>query len=121
MANEENILTKMNDLLLYAIPQLSKFPRDQKFMLGDRIETKLLDVLELCLRAYYGREKRERLTDANMQLEVTRHLIRLAYQLRLMNAHAYGVLSGKVDEVGRMMGGWLKSLGRTRPPGVATA
>jgi hypothetical protein len=52
MAESDNILTKLQDLLLYLIPQLNKFPRDQKFVLGDRIETKLLDVQEFCLRAY---------------------------------------------------------------------
>jgi hypothetical protein len=56
MAESDNILTKLQDLLLYMIPQLNKFPRDQKFVLGDRIENKLLDVQELCLRAYYGRD-----------------------------------------------------------------
>jgi hypothetical protein len=44
MAESDNILTKLQDLLLYLIPQLNKFPRDQKFVLGDRTETKLLDV-----------------------------------------------------------------------------
>jgi hypothetical protein len=34
-------LTKLQDLLVYLIPQLNKFPREQKFVLGDRIETKL--------------------------------------------------------------------------------
>ena len=58
MAESDNILTKLQDLLVYLIPQLNKFPRDQKFVLGDRIETKLLDVQEFCLRAYYSREKR---------------------------------------------------------------
>ena len=43
MAESDNILTKLQDLLLYLIPQLNKFPRDQKFVLGDRIENKLLD------------------------------------------------------------------------------
>jgi hypothetical protein len=52
MAESDNILTKLQDLLVYLIPQLNKFPRDQKFVLGDRIETKLLDVQEDCLRAY---------------------------------------------------------------------
>jgi len=55
MAESDNILTKLHDLLVYLIPQLNKFPRDQKFVLGDRIETKLLDVQEDCLRASYGR------------------------------------------------------------------
>ena len=39
MANSETILTLTYDFLLYLIPQLSKYPRDQKFVLGDRIET----------------------------------------------------------------------------------
>ena len=30
---------KLQDLLVYLIPQPNKFPRDQKFVLGDRIET----------------------------------------------------------------------------------
>jgi len=51
MAESDSILTKLQDLLVYLIPQLNKFPRDQKFVLGDRIETKLLDVQEFCLCA----------------------------------------------------------------------
>jgi hypothetical protein len=78
MAESGNILTKLQDLLLYLIPQLNKFPRDQKFVLGERLETKLLDVQEFCLRAYYGRDKRGHLLEANLQLEVAWHLVRLA-------------------------------------------
>jgi hypothetical protein len=81
MAESANILTKLQDLLVYLIAQLNKFPRDQKFVLGDRIETKLLDVQEDCLRAYSGRDKRGHLLEANLQLEVARHLVRLAHAL----------------------------------------
>jgi hypothetical protein len=110
MAESDNILTKLQDLLVYLLPQLNKFPRDQKFVLGDRIETKLLDVQESCLRAYYSRDKRGYLLEANLQLEVARHLVRLAHALKLFSNHAYGVLAEKMDEVGRMTGGWLKSV-----------
>ncbi len=97
MAESDNILTKLEDLLLYLIPQLSKFPRDQKFVLGYRIETKVLDVQEFCLRAYYSRDKRGHLLEANLQLEVARHLVRLAnaFCTNLTNV----VISG-VSEVG---------------------
>ena len=114
MAESENILTKLHDLLLYLIPQLNKFPRDQKFVLGDRIESKLLEVQEHCLRAYYSREKRAHLLEANLTLEVTRHLIRLAHGLKLFSHHTYAVLAEKMDEVGRMIGGWLKSVAGAR-------
>jgi len=109
MATPENVVTKIQDLLLYLIPQLAKFPRDQKFVLGDRIETKVLDVQERCLRAYYSKDKREHLVEANLGLEVVRHLVRLSYDLRIINAQRYGVISEKVDEVGRMVGGWIKN------------
>jgi hypothetical protein len=91
MAESDNILTKLQDLLVYLIPQLNKFPRDQKFVLGDRIETKLLDVQEDCLRAYYSRDKRGHLLEANLQLEVARHLVRLANALKLFSNQTYGV------------------------------
>jgi hypothetical protein len=50
MAESDNILTKVQGLLVYLVPQLNKFPRDQKFVPGDRIENKLLDVHEDCVR-----------------------------------------------------------------------
>ena len=50
------------------------------------------------------------LLEANLQLEVARHLVRLAHALKLFSHHTYGVLAGKMDEVGRMIGGWLKSV-----------
>jgi hypothetical protein len=122
MAESDNILTKLHDLLLYVVPQLSKFPRDQKFVLGDRIETKLLEVQEQCLRAYYSREKRAHLMEANLTLETTRHLIRLAHGLRHFSNHTYAVLAEKLDEVGRMIGGWIRSLeGSSRSAGLQPA
>ena len=38
MSEKENVIIKVYDLLKYIIPQLAKFPRDQKFILADRIE-----------------------------------------------------------------------------------
>lgn len=115
MGESDNILTRLHDLLLYVIPQINKFPRDQKFVLGDRIEGKLLEVQESCLRAYYGREKRTHLLEANLRLEITRHLVRLAHGLRLFSHHTYGVLAEKMDVVGRMIGGWLKAVAPPSP------
>jgi hypothetical protein len=40
MAESDNLLTKLQDLLVYLIPKLNKFPRDQKFVLGGRASGK---------------------------------------------------------------------------------
>jgi hypothetical protein len=68
--NPENVVTRIHDLCFYIVPQLARFSRDQKFVLGDRIETKILDVQEQCLRAYCGRDEIAYLTEANLTVEV---------------------------------------------------
>ncbi len=110
MAEAENILTLTYDFLLYLIPQLSKFPRDQKFVLGDRIENLALDILDDFVVAYYSREKLERLRNTNLKLERLRFLIRLSHDLKLLSNQKYGVVSQKINEIGGTVGNWLKSI-----------
>jgi hypothetical protein len=52
---------------------------------------------------------------------VARHLVRLANALKLFSNHTYGVLAEKMDEVGRMIGGWLKSISGGMRTAEATA
>jgi hypothetical protein len=110
MSEKEDILTKTYDLLLYLIPQLSKFPRDQKFLLADRIETLLLDYLEAMVQAYYSKDKIFLLEQGNLKLERLRYLVRLGHDLKLINHDRYGFISEKIDELGRMTGGWRKAI-----------
>src|SRR6266851_3912075 len=46
-------LERAYQFLAWLIPTLDKFPRRQKFLLGDRIETTALDVLEALVEATY--------------------------------------------------------------------
>ena len=94
----ETILTLTYDFLLYLIPQLSKYPRDQTFVLGDCIETLALDILDDVIVAYYSKQKLERLQNAN--LERLRFLIRLSHDLKLLSNQKYGVISQKINEIG---------------------
>ena len=55
--------------LLWLIPTLDKFPRSQKFLLGDRFHALALDVLEGLIEATYTRECREILAWVNLNLE----------------------------------------------------
>ena len=59
------ILNKNYELLLYIIPILTKFPRNHKFLLADRIENILLDTQELVINAYYSKEKLGYLSTVN--------------------------------------------------------
>jgi len=50
---EINALTKTYDLFLWIIPQLERFPRNQKFLIGDRIETLILDIIVLLYKNFF--------------------------------------------------------------------
>ena len=62
-------LEAMYQFLLWLVPAIDKFPRNQKFVLGDRIETAALDVLDALIAATYMRGRDRLLADANLGLE----------------------------------------------------
>jgi len=103
------VLEKMYQFLLWLIPTVDKFPRAQKFLLGDRIQTAALDVMEHLVKAAYSRDKLSILNQINLQLETLRFLFRLAYDLKLMDMRRYEFASRALDDVGRMVGGWRKA------------
>ena len=37
-------------------------------------------------------------------------MLQIAWEIKALDAKKYILLSGKLDEIGRMLGGWLKQL-----------
>ena len=107
MSKEVDAITKLYDFLLWIIPKLEKFPRSQKFLIADRIETILLDVLELLIEAY-SKRKSGLLRTANLKLEQLRYLVRLSKDLKLLSLKSYEFSARSIDGVGVSVGGWLK-------------
>ncbi len=105
---EVNALTKTYDLLLWIIPQLGKFPKSQKYLLGDRIETTLLDIMDLLIQAVYTKNRASFLKDANLKIEKLRYLIRLTMDLKYLSIKQYEYASKCLNEIGSEIGGWLK-------------
>lgn len=101
-------LTRLYDLILWIVPVLEKFPKSQKFLMADRIQSMLLDVLELIVQAIYTRNKTQLLYDANLKIETLRHLVRLSKDLKLLSINKYEYISKSLNDVGAEVGGWLK-------------
>ena len=95
--------------LLWLVPTVDAFPRSQKFLLGDRIQSTALDVLEALIEATYTRDRRRHLTRANLGLEKLRVFFRLASELQHIDLRRYEHAARTIDEIGRLVGGWIKS------------
>jgi len=103
------VITKAYGLVREMTRRVGKFPRDFKFLLGDRILSNVYEVLDLLIEAKYTRSRAAVLDRANLRLEQVRFQVRLAHDEKLLSTHQYEVAARLVDEVGRLVGGWRKA------------
>ncbi|MFL5340507.1 MAG: diversity-generating retroelement protein Avd [Gemmataceae bacterium] len=89
-ADELTVITKAYDLILWSCNHTGRFPRNHRFVLGERIERNLYDLLETLIRAKYTRHRQELLEQANLVLEILRFQMRLAKDLQCLKVESYG-------------------------------
>ena len=101
-------LEAMYQLTRWLIPTLDRFPRRQKFLLGDRIQSTALTGLERLVEATFTRNRARLLDRVNVDLDKLRLLIRLSKELGYLDARRYEHAARRIDEVGRLVGGWRR-------------
>ena len=109
MNNEITILPKLYDFMLWYSNKFAKYPKRYKYILGERIFSLLLDILEKIIEAKYGKSKANILRKVNLSLEKLRFLIRLSKDTECITIKEYEYASKEIDEIGKMTGGWIKS------------
>jgi len=107
MLDDLIIYQKTYDFLLWLHPVINKFPKSQRFVLGQRIENKTLDLLHSMIVANALREKAATLKQASVELDELRILIRLSKDLHFVNIKQYSVAAEKMNEIGRLLSGWM--------------
>jgi hypothetical protein len=107
------------DLAIWLIAKVEKFPRSMRFSVGDRLLARALDLVETLASAAYSKNKIALLEQANLSVTSLRFLLRMAFDLKLMGADSQEFASGKLEEIGRMIGGWRKSVERQTTEGKA--
>ena len=86
-----------------------KFPKAVRFTFAGRIDGLALDIFERIVEARYAPAgvKREALRHADLSLAKLRVLLRLAHKRRYLDHRGYQHVAERLDEAGRMIGGWL--------------
>lgn len=97
------------DLVVWYTQRTERFPKSLRITLGDRIDNKLLDMLELSVRARYAKDPRRSLGSLNMELDLLRYLTRLAHDRGALQTKQYEYVAKALDDIGRQVGGWLRS------------
>lgn len=109
---ELKILQKTFDMMNYAYPALAQYPKVEKFALVVDIKRCMDVMLERIIEANKKYYKKTTLQELDVEVEKLKAYVRLSYNLGFLPPKKYEQWSGLVVEIGRMVGGWIKSVNK---------
>jgi len=91
---------------------LVKFPKTEKHSLGIEIEKSILLILKQLIHgsALGPAAKKDKLSEVSINLDILKILIRLSFDVKAIDLKSYIRLEEPLQKVGRMLGGWIRSL-----------
>jgi len=112
MTNNISILERIKEayfVWLNIVPHMSK---NSRYTIGERIENKFLDLLELTYAIYFtSRENKiSNIPKCILLLDALKFLISVAWAGKLISHKQCEEIALKLDEIGKIFGGWLNSL-----------
>jgi four helix bundle protein len=111
MAEEMIIFTRTYDFISWLLPLAEKFPRSQRFVVTQRLQSAALNFQETIIEAnsVRGSLRAEKLHAADAELRKVRLYLRLCEKWKWINPGQFRHVSEMVAEIGKLLGGWLKS------------
>ena len=123
-ANPGPCCQKIEDMIDYARPMLQRWPPFFRYTLGEEIMNEMLLMLRLATKARLRYMNKSTLQDLDTSKEVLKAFVRSANRTvftdrngeerRLLSNHSFDVWSGYIEEIGKLIGGWINAVsGRT--------
>jgi hypothetical protein len=94
--------------MLWVYTAVNKFPKKQRFVLGQEIEKTAIKFLKLIIKANYSIKKTVILYEASIEINLFLILIRFSKDLQFLSKKQYEFAVSQTNEISKMLGGWLK-------------
>ena len=107
-----SILHKIIELYKIFYQYLELFPKRQKFGVGQKCENIIIEILESIIIALQipKNNKLPYLEKASIKLNVLKIFFRLTTEFKIIDNKKYVNLEIYCQEIGKMLGGWIKSV-----------
>lgn len=107
--NNYPLYVKWMEIVPWIMARTERFPKNLRYSLAQKIDNICLEILELIVQAIYSQTKRDILQRINLKLDVLRALLQMAFKMQRLSESQYEYISRELLEIGKMVGGWLKS------------
>jgi DNA polymerase III psi subunit len=104
------IRKKVEEMIQYGYVAIRQFPKAERHVLSAEMRTTMWELLRLVIVCNHRYHKKMTMQDLDATLDLLRSQVRLAKELQYLSFHKYEVWSRLLNEIGRMIGGWFKSL-----------
>ncbi len=107
-----SVILKQKDAYVLWLKLHRDFPKVERLGIGQKIEQSFLAVLEYTFTSAYlpPNQKIVLLGKTISRLDVLKFFLQLAWESKLIPTEKYADLSERLEEIGRMLGGWRKGL-----------
>lgn len=85
------------------------FPKTKRYTLGQRLDNVTLDIFELLFSIPISENRITTLQKMSIKLDLLKILLRLAKDSQALQNNRYLELQALLQEVGKMLGGWIRS------------
>ena len=103
------ILQKVYDMILYAYGALAQYPKSEKFALVVDMKRCMSLILTRTIEAQKKYYKKTTLQELDVEIAKLKAYMRLSHDLKFLPTKKYEIWSAMVVEIGKMLGGWIKS------------
>lgn len=104
------IRQKCEAMIVYGHVAIRQFPKMERHVLGAEIRTTMWQILRLIVVCNKRYHKKTTLQDLDAEIDLLRSQVRMAKNLGHFDFKKYENWARLNDEIGRMVGGWVKSL-----------
>lgn len=101
---------KVEDMMAYGMDAIVQYPKSVKFTVGKHmidLMSKMADTTIEVKKKHTKKTSLQQLDIANTQL---RFFVRLSYRKKYISDGRYYEWSRMIDEIGRIVGGWINSV-----------
>lgn len=111
-------MTKVKNAYLLWYGYYQSLSKVHRYSLGQRIDVQFIETIESLTTAIYltREEKLPYVRLAIRKVDTLKVLLMILWETKSFDNKKYGALSIKVEEVGRMLGGWMGQLTKQNSP-----
>ncbi len=101
---------KVYDMIKYGYTALRQFPKSEKYAMGSDIKKCMHIIMEKVIEAQKKYYKKTTLQELDVNIAKLKMYLRLSNELGFLPHKQYAIWSKMVVEIGKITGGWIKSV-----------